>query len=118
MPMPRRMSQYSSFSPAMSQRRSSWSIGHSKDSKRSSEARNRKTTCQWSRKRVIVQRRCAHGAKQTDRGPTVKLDRNINKDGKGKYALVLLREFPKNAGGDRMDVEHALHILRRVGMLD
>lgn len=49
----------------------------------------------------------------------MKLDRNNNPDGKGKYALVKLRNFPKQSQmTDREQVFAALDTLATFGMLD
>lgn len=47
----------------------------------------------------------------------MKLDRNLNPDGRGKYALVLMREIPEN-DLDRDEVESALSTLNHHGCLD
>lgn len=46
----------------------------------------------------------------------MKLDRNINPDGRGKYALVLMREIPTGANG--AEVQAALETLQQHGCLD
>lgn len=48
----------------------------------------------------------------------MKLDRNVNTGGKGKYALLKLRNYPATGAPDRDDVDSALNILERAGMLD
>jgi len=47
----------------------------------------------------------------------VKLDRNINPDGRGKYALVLMREASKKQMDDP-EVSEAINKLHRAGCLD
>lgn len=47
----------------------------------------------------------------------MKLDRNSNPDGMGKYALVLMREIPQDEHG-REEVYAALDILNHAGCLD
>lgn len=47
----------------------------------------------------------------------MKMDRNINANGRGKYALILMRRYPTKPENVQ-DVHHALKILRENGMLD
>lgn len=46
----------------------------------------------------------------------MKLDRNINSNGRGKYALLLLRRLTEVA--DNAKVKHAIHVLESVGVID
>ncbi len=48
----------------------------------------------------------------------MKLDRNINPDGRGKYALVLMRNMPKPDAPEYARVHNALNMLSADGMLD
>ena len=48
----------------------------------------------------------------------MKLDRNINPDGSGKYALLKMRNFPGPDDNRRLAVELALDELAKAGMLD
>jgi len=48
----------------------------------------------------------------------VKLDRNENDNGRGKYALILLREIQMADGSFPPGVQQALDTLKRVGVLD
>jgi hypothetical protein len=49
----------------------------------------------------------------------MKLDRNIPRNGgKGKYALVLMRNYPKPYAPELNEVQHALRCLERNGMMD
>lgn len=48
----------------------------------------------------------------------MKLDRNINKDGTGKYALLLLRNIPKLDDAPKEAVLSAMSVLRSEGILD
>lgn len=49
----------------------------------------------------------------------MKLDRNIvGKGGRGKYALVLMRNYPKPDAPELAEVQHALRCLERNGMMD
>lgn len=48
----------------------------------------------------------------------MKLDRNINPDGRGKYALVLVRKMPKPGAPEYARVRQALAVLDEAGMLD
>jgi hypothetical protein len=47
----------------------------------------------------------------------MKMDRNINADGRGKYALILMRNLPSAADAQK-HVDGALDILKFYGMLD
>lgn len=47
----------------------------------------------------------------------MKLDRNINANGKGKYALLKLRNLPER-GRQRTEIEAALVTLSHYGILD
>lgn len=50
----------------------------------------------------------------------MKLDRNINPDGRGKYALVKMREVPSDSDGSQKanEIREALSTLARHGCLD
>lgn len=49
----------------------------------------------------------------------MKLDRNIiGHGGRGKYALVLMRNYPNGGAPELAEVQHALRCLERNGMLD
>jgi hypothetical protein len=48
----------------------------------------------------------------------MKLDRNINSDGSGKYALLKLRALANASGADLKAFGDALDILKRLGVLD
>ncbi len=50
----------------------------------------------------------------------MKMDRNINGDGTGKYALVLLRKLPAASNSDAVSLEiaRALSVLSKHGLLD
>jgi hypothetical protein len=47
----------------------------------------------------------------------MKMDRNLNSDGKGKYALVLMRNLPAR-GEERMAALKAMQLLNSMGILD
>jgi hypothetical protein len=46
----------------------------------------------------------------------MKMDRNVNSDGRGKYALVLMRQYPN--GTRKAVVDAAMQVLTDAGMLD
>jgi hypothetical protein len=46
----------------------------------------------------------------------MKMDRNLNADGRGKYALLLMRNYPN--GTRKAAVDAAMQTLADVGMLD
>lgn len=46
----------------------------------------------------------------------MRLDRNVNTNGRGKYAVVKLRKLPDDPG-KRADCEHAMRILANNSML-
>jgi hypothetical protein len=46
----------------------------------------------------------------------MKLDRNVNTNGRGKYAVINLRKLPDDPG-KRADCEHAMRILEDNGCL-
>lgn len=46
----------------------------------------------------------------------MKMDRNVNSDGRGKYALVLMRQYPN--GARKAAVDTAMQVLADAGMLD
>lgn len=48
----------------------------------------------------------------------MKMDRNLNADGRGKYALVLMRNMPADGSALRGAVGDALETLKRANMLD
>lgn len=48
----------------------------------------------------------------------MKMDRNLNADGRGKYALILMRNMPPVGGLQRDAVEKAFETLQQAGMLD
>lgn len=50
----------------------------------------------------------------------MKMDRNINTNGRGKYALLLLRQLALCAGGSTFDnkIEQAVKTLDEAGLID
>lgn len=48
----------------------------------------------------------------------MKLDRNVNGDGEGKYALILKRNLSALSDGVRPQAEESLRFLKSIGVLD